>query len=219
MKRIILIAVCSLVLFSCKTENKSNDKVANNKEVKQEVAQVVNNELIDEFFTNEYIDSLVKTSNFETVEAFEVSYNGATLKIYLQHILDWNDPGDYLKVKIVDSNENILFEQTNFSGWVKIGNNYSLPETVIAENLIESDKVLLIDNKNGKQLILFGWVYASSPGLMTVIDLFPKPKIIFNTEFELIEISSLNDNGFRNLIGGFSLTKTVTIDMEKMVIK
>ena len=78
---------------------------------------------------------------------------------------------------------------------------------------------MIIDNKNGKQLIVFGWVYASSPGLMTLIDLFPKPKIIFNQEFELKSILAPNENGFRNFKGGTTIFNEMTLNIEKMKIE
>jgi len=219
MKRLIIITICSLVIVSCKNESKTVDKTVQKDEIVAKTKPIKNLELIDEFFTNEYLDSLGKTANFETVEKIFVFEGSDTLRICLQHIIDWNDPGDFLRVKIYDTKGKVIFNQTNFGGWVKFGNNYSLPEIVKEKNLIESNKALLIDNKTGKQLILFGWVYASQPGLMTIIDLFPTPEIIFNKKFELKEISMPTENGFKNMIGGTTVANTVTLNMEKMIIE
>jgi len=219
MKSICLVFVLGIALFSCKFENKSAEQKPENENAEQRFTFRENPELIKEFHTNEFLESINKKGNFENVEEIVVSHNGKTYIINLQHINDWNDPGDFLRVSIADKSENVVFEKTNFGGWVEFGNNYFLSDYVIAKNQIQSDKALLIDNKNGKQLILFGWVYASVPGLMTIIDLFPEPRIIFNKEFQLTGITNFNDSGFRNFIGTTNFENSLTLNMQDMIFE
>jgi len=221
MNKIIIILFFNLLVISCKTDIKKSDseKGIKIKDTIQIKNSNVKSEFIKDFYTNEYIDKLSKTAEFKTIEEFIVNEGIDTFKIFLKQIPDWNDPGDFLNIVITDKKGNELFNRINFSGWVRFGNNYYLPDSVISFNLIESDKALIIDNKNGKQLIVFGWVYASSPGLMTLIDLFPKPKIIFNQEFELKSILAPNENGFRNFKGGTTIFNEMTLNIEKMKIE
>lgn len=210
MRGIYAILIGSLLIISCITKNSKTNKI------KQTETIAVNPELIDDFLTNEYLEHLIDTVDFIEVEEFIVSHNDKTVKVYLQHIPNWSDPGDFLRVKIVDEDEKILLEETNFSGWVEFGNNYTLSKALIDVNKVDSDKAMIIENQEGKLLVLFGWVYASKPGLLTVIDLFPSPRIIFNKEFQLKEIPEISENGFREIIGSTNFSDTVIFNFEKM---
>lgn len=218
------VKIVILIFLSCYILSSCNNSSTNDQKIQQESTSSIhewniNSNLINSFYTNEYLDSINKTSTYKTVEKIELSEKNDTLIILLQQMNGWNDPGDFIRIKILDMNGNIKFDQTNFGGWVKFGNNYSLPEIVAKQNLINSKEALIIDNKYGKQLLVFGWVYASSPGLMTVIDLFPSPKIIFNREFELKEITDPDNNGYRDMIGGTTFSNEMTFDLEKMIIE
>ena len=46
--------------------------------------KIENPDLIDDFYSNDYLDSLSKTTKFETVEEILVSHNQKTFKIYLK---------------------------------------------------------------------------------------------------------------------------------------
>ena len=167
---------------------------ADSSNVHQSDDQIINPNLINNFSpSNDYIDSLIEFIGLKTVSKFQIVENSDTAFIYLRQLPNWNDPGDFINIQVEDKRGNILFDKTNIDGWVKFGNNYSVPESVKKLNLLNSDEVLLVNNYSGKQLILFGWVYASKPGLMTIIDIFPRPKVIFNRNFEIKSIQHIDD--------------------------
>ena len=221
MKRILTLFIIILVAISCKTESKKGSSTTRNE--KTEVSEVekpkINPEIIESFFSNEYVDSLEKAKQFVTVEEIIVNEKTDTLHIFLQHLTNWEDPGDFLKVQIRNTKDSIVFEQKNINGWVKFGNNYTLPDSVVFLSQVKSDKAIIIENRTGKQLIVFGYVYASQPGLMTIIDLFPTPQIIFNKNFELRSISEPTEKGYKNFEGGTTVSNEVVLNMETMKIE
>ena len=125
-------------------------------------------------------------SKLEITDHYDIDIHDVgqtTIEAY--HIPDWNDPGDFLKIKI--SNKKYVVEYSNIDGWVSFNNNYPVKEDIAQQNEIESKKMLLITSGKIPYLVLFGWVYASNPGLCTIIDL-KTGKIAFNAEDNLLAI-------------------------------
>ncbi len=158
-------------------------------------SQEVENELIEPFFTDDYLNLGNPELSFSVTDSFEIdlNYNNKIDLIVLKKLNNWNDPGDFHQIIIFyDDGQKYTF--TNFFGWVKFGLNYYVQESIQKQNLIKSDKIVLSKINKSQCLFLFGWVYASEPGLLSVIS-FEKenPKVIFNTNFD---IQSLDIAGF-----------------------
>ncbi len=200
-----------LLLASC--TNSDNKNISQNSVT--EYASILNNkELVNPFFTNDYCDSVITTVALNQVEKLIVVENLDTLVVELFHIPEWSDPGDFLKIKIADMAGVVKLETNNFDGWVK----HRFPPEVISESLISSDYAALLENKTGKQLLLFGYTYASQPGLLTVIDLFPEAKVVFNRNYEIRSIAKI-ENGYMNFVGSANGVDTRTLDFQEMKLK
>ncbi len=80
---------------------------------------------------------------------------------------------------------------TNFNGWVRFDNNYSVPNQVKEKNQIDTDLLLQTDFYSTKVLGLFGWSYASQPGLLTIIEFSTnKPRVMLNENWHILKIDS-----------------------------
>ncbi|MDE5419989.1 hypothetical protein L3049_18525 [Labilibaculum sp. DW002] len=210
MKLLFAFIILSSAFMSCNSEKNKFDKT---------VDPILNPDLIKEFHSVKYLDSLLVNNGVKKIGEINVRENLDSCKIIFNTMTGWNDPGDFLNIQIVDSKNNETFRLNNLDGWMKCIGNYDLPETIKSVNLDKSEIALLIENKTGKQLVIFGYSYASEPGLMTIIDLFPKPQVIFNTQFDLRSISSISKNGYLNFIGGTTLLNHVVLNMELMKIQ
>jgi hypothetical protein len=125
-------------------------------------------------------------SRAEIIDHYNADIHGVgQTTIDLYHIPDWTDPGDFLKIKI--SNSKYTVEYSNIDGWVTFNNNYLVKDDIAKQNELESEKILLITNGKIPHLVLFGWVYESSPGLCTIIDL-ASGKIVFNDEDNILAV-------------------------------
>ena len=96
------------------------------------------------------------------------------------------NPGDFTKIEIINKKYSVSFSNTD--GWVKFDHNYSVSDDLKEMNELKSGKLFLVTNDRASYLVLFGWVYASEPGLCTIIDL-KNGEIAFNYEKELISMS------------------------------
>jgi len=186
MNAIIKILLVIFILTSCQsrqTNNKSKDLT------KIEL----NQNLIDEFFSDERLRSDNPDFEYYRVKEFAIDLNDNQIKdsIILNQIRGFeNDPGVFHQIQIKLDNGSIL-TQTNFDGWVKFDDNYLVPESVKKQNQISTDLLLLTEFNKTKILGLFSWVYASDNGLLTFIEFSAdRPRIMFNTKMDLIEIDS-----------------------------
>jgi hypothetical protein len=134
--------------------------------------------------------------------------------ITIEHLDPWELPGDYIKI-IIKSNNHII-DLENLEGWVKFDNNYTVPEQVKNQNLINTDYFIYTKLDDNKPIILlFGWVYASEPGLMTIIDLTNKnPKLIFNNFFQIKKIFDIDNDGVKEIIGSTDFKNNAIIDFK-----
>ena len=123
---------------------------------------------------------------FVSVEEYSIKLDSiGVTTIELFTLPNWTDPGDYHKVRI--SNEKYTQEFSNLDGWVRFDENYTVAQNLKDLNQLESDLVLLSKGEINL-LILFGWAYASQPGLCTIIDL-ENGELIMNLNVELKDIS------------------------------
>ncbi|NOU58509.1 hypothetical protein [Marinifilum caeruleilacunae] len=217
MKLPFLFLCLSIILLSCNSETKKN--LSKESQIQPPPAPIVNSDLIEDFHSSLYLDSLLTNRKRKKLAEIRVHENSDSCKIILNTLVEWNDPGDFLNVQILNSKGKETLSINNIDGWMKCVGPYKLPESVHTLNVDKSGYTLIIDNKTGKQLVLFGYSYASQPGLMTIIDLFPEPKIIFNKQFDLHAISKVSTKGIRNYIGETELLKEVVLNMELMIIE
>ncbi len=152
-------------------------------------------ELIEPFYTDDYLNLDNPELTLSVTDSFEIDLNNNSKNdiIVLKKLNNWNDPGDFHQI-VISYDNGQKFTYTNFDGWVKFGQNYYVQESIQKQNLIKSNKIILKKINNLNCIFLFGWIYASEPGLLSVISFEKeKPKIIFNTNFD---IQNLQNNGF-----------------------
>ena len=134
-------------------------------------------------------------SILETIE-YEIKEKDITEKLIIEkidswfyskesHRIKWNDPGDFHRIKVEKKDSCYTF--FNSSGWVKatpffFGYVPNFP----SYNKIQSDYIVLTQNNDDFLLFVFGYVYASQPGLLSIINLSLKePKLLFNDNYML----------------------------------
>ncbi len=154
---------------------------------------VLNPNLITEFHRDDRLNPNNPDFQFYTIASFcaDLNNNEKADTIILKRLKGWeNDPGDFQQIQITTDNGTIWTE-TNFDGWVRFDNNYYVPDSVKRLNQLDTDLLLLTDFENTKILGLFGWVYASESGLLTIIDFNTKqPRIMINKNLDLVGIDN-----------------------------
>ncbi|WP_258097891.1 hypothetical protein [Marinoscillum pacificum] len=189
----------SVFLLSCSTGTK-NEQISGAATSNKKSIYVVDPELVDELF-------IVESHNqqeypFKEVETQIVDLNedGKDDKITLFIIENWGDPGNFQKIRVELSGEE-PYEFSNYGGWVTFNDNYSISEEIVAKNQLESQNILLLNaTPNSKLIVLFGWVYASEPGLVTIIDPLER-RILFNKQWDLQQVTDIDSDGFLELHG------------------
>jgi hypothetical protein len=216
MKGIFKILIIVIFLASCsnkQAENRNRSFIENKSS--QTMTDTNRSELIEPFFYKQYVDSIRDTSKFELIETHDILVNAIKYTVNIYMIPNWGDPGDYLRIKVFE-NEKLLLDKFNINGWVKFNYNNDVPSEILSKNLIDSDKLLLLKINNKQYLFLFGWVYASEPGLMTVISLVKVPHIIINKEFEFHSLSDINKDNCIDLVGTTNFENKVMIDLNNL---
>ena len=200
----VLLTTC--LIISC---NSPKNQEGNNYDDagENETIQNTTDDPIDPFF------ELKDTSSFFTVEKHTLSSSSDTFSLLLRHAQYWDDPGDFIRCSISSFTDTLL-DEINSEGWVRFNENYTVPDSVAQLNSISSDKALVLNINQRKYLFLFGWVYASKPGIMTIIDLTRIPEIIFNDQFELKALKDLNNDGFVDVAGTTDFEKSAYIDLK-----
>ena len=142
---------------------------------------------------------------FKVVEIINIDINGDNKNdaITLEQIKDWGDPGDFHKVtiKIAGKDERTFF---NSSGWVAIGGY----ETQFVGNLlteaIYKSKYISLQKVSNSEILLFcfGYVYASQPGLLSIINLTNpnNAELIFNDNFYLYKLKDIDNDNKKDII-------------------
>jgi len=153
----------------------------------------LNPNLITKFHRDDRLNPNNPDFQFYTIASFyaDLNNNEKADTIILKRLKGWeNDPGDFQQIQITTDNGTIWTE-TNFDGWVRFDNNYYVPDSVKRLNQLDTDLLLLTDFENTKILGLFGWVYASESGLLTIIDFNTKqPRIMINKNLDLVGIDN-----------------------------
>jgi hypothetical protein len=180
---------------------------------------ILNSDLIKPFFRNDYLYPENPDYNFVQIAKYTIDLNNNNRldTIVLRKIQDWTDTGDFHQMEITLDNKQKIIE-TCFDGWVKFGENYSVNDNLRKLNKINSDLLLVTDFDTDRILIFaFGWVYASTPGLMTVIDANGQtPKVIFNDNFGLEKI---DNNSFTGQFEYSEKSKTIRLLENRLEIQ
>ena len=142
---------------------------------------------------------------FSDVEVAEIKIDGENAKIILEKIdswyyseksvrLDWNDPGDFHRIRIEYKDTTFVFFNQN--GWVKTSPfMFDYVPTFPSYNKIKSDCIVLTKNDDDLLLFAFGYVYANQPGLLSIFNLSLKePMLLFNDNYMLSGYQENNPN-------------------------
>jgi hypothetical protein len=188
MKTILHISAVILFLISCQNRTETVKEInsdSNNRGFE------LSSSLIDSFYRDDRL--YPENPDFEYYEklhyAVDLNNNGKLDSIFLNRLKGWeNDPGEFQQIKI-KTDEGLVWTETNFGGWVKFDNNYVVPDSIKKINQIDSDLILITDFAETKIIGLFGWVYASEPGLLTFIEFSTgHPRLMFNQNLDLLRI-------------------------------
>jgi len=166
--------------------------VSKSKKIENKNEFELNSTLITEFHRDDRLNPDNSDLSFYEVDSFQVDLNNNNLAdtIKLRKLKGWeNDPGDYRQIQITMDN-GYSWTETNFDGWVRFDNNYFIPDSIKQLNQLETDLLLLTEFEGTKILGLFGWVYASKSGLLTIIDFSTnQPRIMINKNLDLVGIN------------------------------
>lgn len=153
----------------------------------------LNQTLIDSFHRDNRLRPDNPDFDFYSVKTFTVDLNNNQKAdtIILKKLKGWeNDPGDFQQIQITMDN-GFSWTETNFNGWVRFNSNYYVPDSIKRLNQLDTDLLLLTDFENTKILGLFGWVYASESGLLTIIDFSTNhPRIMINKNLDIVGIDN-----------------------------
>ncbi len=153
----------------------------------------LNSSLIIDFHRDDRLNPNNPDFQFNTIASFHIDLNNNEKAdtIYLKRLKGWeNDPGDFHQIQIKTDNS-LAWTETNFDGWVRFDNNYHIPDSVKRLNQLDTDLLLITDFEDTKILCLFGWVYASESGLLTIIDFSSdQPRIMINKNLDLVGIDN-----------------------------
>ena len=162
-------------------------------DIKDKIRFELNTNFISDFHRDDRLNPNNPDFHFYTVASFKIDLNNNKKvdTINLKRLKGWeNDPGDFHQIQITTDN-GFSWTETNFDGWVRFDNNYYIPDSVKRLNQLDTDLLLLTDFEDTKILGLFGWVYASESGLLTIIDFSTdQPRIMINKNLDLVGIDN-----------------------------
>jgi hypothetical protein len=202
MKNVFLLLLISLLTIQCNNSKQTNSEEAQEKVVENKVVgTLIGTKLASVQETKEELNMMF---DFEIIESYllDIDNDGVEDKIVVEKIKDWNDPGDFHRIRIVTNSG--THEFFNRYGWVDIGNSQvQYVKDVYASNIIES-KYLLIQKVNSNELLLFafGYVYASKAGILSIVNLSSKdkPVLIFNDNYNLYALKDRSGDGNKEII-------------------
>ena len=183
-----------LILFLILTGFQSKqDGIQTNDFKLKESGIILNQEIINPFYRNERFIPDNPDFCYSRIKDFviDLNQNQKPDSIILYRLKGWeNDPGDFHQIEIKMDN-GYKWVETNFSGWVRFDNNYSVPDLVKEKNQIDTNLLLQTDFYSTKVIGLFGWAYASQPGLLTIIEFSTnKPRVMLNENWRILKIDS-----------------------------
>ena len=147
-------------------------------------------------------------SHWREVSTFDFQWkkNEPSYKFILEIPDDWSDPGDFLKLRILPPNNGQEYTLVDSGGFVNISSELSNPK-LEQRNLAKSEYLYfspdMMQADKTPLLILFCWAYASSPGVIHILQLgvAGRPHEVFNGEFLITAFADLDRDGRKELIG------------------
>lgn len=147
-------------------------------------------------------------SHWREVSTFDFQWkqNQPSYKFILEIPADWNDPGDFLKLRILPPNNGQEYTLVDSGGFVKISSELRNPK-LEQRNLAKSEYLYfspdMVQADKTPLLILFCWAYASSPGVIHILQLGVdgRPHEVFDGEFLITAFADLDRDGRKELIG------------------
>ncbi|MBW6480548.1 MAG: hypothetical protein K0B37_14060 [Bacteroidales bacterium] len=141
---------------------------------------------------------------FQTIEKQQIYHqdDSQRIEIFIERIKGWNDPGDFHRIRIKKQEKEFVF--FNSDGWVIIGEY----ETQYLNSFSETNEIkssyVSVQKASDKDILLFafGYVYASQPGLLSILNLsrFEKPVLIFNDNYNLYNYEDINGDGMLDIM-------------------
>ncbi len=142
---------------------------------------------------------------FKTVDIIDIDLNNDCIidTIKIEKIIDWGDPGDFHKISIQLSG-NKKKEFFNLSGWIKY-DRYELQfVNSFSKNNLGASRNIIIHRASNTDILLFcfGYVYASQPGLLSIININDtcNADLIFNAKFYLLNFSDRDNDGIKEIV-------------------
>lgn len=184
--RIYKLTILIFLATGCKFNNTKTGRHGQVEKTKK-LGIELDSRLIEDFYQRDDLDNFIKVKEFK----IDLDKNGIEDLIILNKLRDiGDDPGDFHQIIIQLDNGN-KWSQINVGGWVRFDNNYSIPDPIKNLNQINTDLILLTNFGDTKIIGLFGWVYASEPGLLTIVEFSSGlPRIMINKQFDLVSMDS-----------------------------
>lgn len=192
--KLITLFLLSFIIICC-----TNREVKNNSNSTIEKIKLIGNTFQgnDSLLSFELIQEITVDLNSDgfqdqiILEKIKESINPNNSEIY-----EWTDPGDIHRITI-SINKGTSLTLLNKEGWV---NNSSLSQynKDFGTNNIVKSKYIVVRKASQENTLIFlqGYSYASSPGLLTLINVYQKtPIIIFNLNTELFDLRDINKDG------------------------
>lgn len=202
MRNLILLILIFTLTVQCKNNSQTNseetqEKVGENKVV----GELIGEKLVS---VQETEKELGLTFEFEAIGTYFLDLDNDSVeeKIIIEKIRNWNDPGDFHRIRIISQTGEYDF--FNGHGWVSIG-DYELQsaKSLNDENLIKSNYAIITDvSEADKFLLCFGYAYASEPGLLSVVNLSNQhePNLVYNDNSYLFGLKDLDKDYTKELL-------------------
>lgn len=133
---------------------------------------------------------------------FDIDSDGKEDEIIIEKIKNWNDPGDFHRIRIKSQEEEYAF--FNSDGWITIGEYETQYLNSFSENSMVKSKYVNMQKSSDEDILLFafGYVYANQPGLLSILNLsrFDQPELILNDNFYLYGYEDKNGDGTFDIV-------------------
>ena len=212
MKVIIYLAVI-FCFISCKSnierqeqlseeDKNSNSDLIASKATKQTTLLTIDKELILKFDDNEmFEDQGLETYEVGTGNS-DLDSNGEFDRINYSKCKGWeNEPGDFTRIAVSLNGEEPAIHDY-YGGWVKVPSQFS-------EYTVHGFAMYLDIKPNRRIAILFGYVYESQPGYLSIYTVNSnKFELIFNQKLRLLEVVNLGEkDGYKLIVDNLSNQK------------
>ncbi len=146
------------------------------------------------------------TAQTDWRQVSEFTFNSGShpnIRVVLSVPFSWKNPGDFTRVTVqVPGRTPAVF--INETGWVKYATD-ATSEVKKNKNLVSSEYVLTLRaSPNRILLFLVGYVYASSPGSLDVLEISKDGdtrRVLQRTELGLKEVRDLDGDGLTEIVG------------------